>query len=256
MDLILREDRGPVALLTLNRPEKRNALDAALRAALTEALADVEADAAIRAIVLTGAGEKAFVAGADVTELAARDVAEQALLMARPRVFDALASVRRPVVAAVNGACLGGGLELALACDIRIAAAGATFGAPEVRLGLIPGGGGTQRLPRIVGAGAAMRLVLTGEPIDTAEALRIGLVDEIATGDVVARALAVAERIAANSPTAVMAAKEAIRAALSMPLDQGLRAEAALFLLAFAGPDRAEGIAAFLAKRPAGFAGP
>jgi len=255
MELILREDRGAVTVLTLNRPEKRNALDGALRRALIAALAEVERDDGVRAIVLTGAGDKAFVAGADVKELAARSVAEQTLLMTQPRVFDALAAVRRPVIAAVNGACLGGGLELALACDIRIAAATATFGAPEVRLGLIPGGGGTQRLPRIVGTGAAMRLALTGDAIDAGEALRIGLVDEIAAGDVVARAIAVAERIAGNSPVAVMAAKEAIRAAGSMPLDQGLRAEAALFLLAFASPDRVEGVAAFLEKRPAVFPG-
>lgn len=255
MELILREDRGAVAVITLNRPDKRNALDATLRSALIAALADVERDDAVRVIVITGAGEKAFVAGADLAELAARTVAEQALLMTQPRVFDALAAVRRPVIAAVNGACLGGGLELALACDVRIAAQGATFGAPEVRLGLIPGGGGTQRLPRIVGTGAAMRLALTGEAIDAAEALRIGLVDEVAAGDAVARAVAVAERIAANSPVAVRAAKEAIRTALSMPLEQGLRAEAALFLLAFASPDRAEGISAFLEKRPARFSG-
>ena len=241
--------------VTLNRPDRRNALDDALRSALAAAFAELERDDAVRVIVLTGAGEKAFAAGADIGQLAARSVAEQAVLMTQPRIFDVLAAVRRPVVAAVNGACLGGGLELALACDIRIAGAGATFGAPEVRLGLIPGGGGTQRLPRIVGTGAAMRLVLTGEPVDAAEALRLGLVDEVASGDVVERAATIAGRIAANSPVAVRAAKEAIRAALSMPLDQGLRAEAALFLLAFASADRAEGMAAFLEKRRAEFPG-
>ena len=255
MELILREDRGAVAIITLNRPEKRNALDDALRGALAAALTEVERDETIRVVVLTGAGDKAFAAGADLKELGTRSVAEQALLMTQPRIFDLLAAVRRPVVAAVNGACLGGGLELALACDIRIAAAGATFGAPEVRLGLIPGGGGTQRLPRIIGTGAAMRLVLTGEAIDATEALRVGLVDEIASGDVVARAVELAERIARNGPVAVMAAKEAVRSALSMPIEQGLRAEAALFLLAFASADRAEGIAAFLEKRAAEFPG-
>ncbi len=255
MELILREDRGAIAILTLNRPEKRNALDDALRRALAAALAEVEQDEAIRVVVLTGAGGKAFAAGADLKELGTRSVAEQTLLMTQPRIFDLLAAVRRPVVAAVNGACLGGGLELALACDIRIAAAAATFGAPEVRLGLIPGGGGTQRLPRIIGSGAAMRLVLTGEAIDATEALRLGLVDEIASGDVVARAVELAERIARNGPVAVMAAKEAVRSALSMPIEQGLRAEAALFLLAFASADRAEGITAFLEKRTAEFPG-
>ena len=255
MELILREDRGAVAIITLNRPEKRNALDDALRGALAAALTEVERDETIRVVVLSGAGDKAFAAGADLKELGTRSVAEQALLMTQPRIFDLLAAVRRPVVAAVNGACLGGGLELALACDIRIAAAGATFGAPEVRLGLIPGGGGTQRLPRIIGTGAAMRLVLTGEAIDATEALRVGLVDEIASGDVVARAVELAERIARNGPVAVMAAKEAVRSALSMPIEQGLRAEAALFLLAFASADRAEGIAAFLEKRAAEFPG-
>lgn len=255
-ELVLRERRGPVEILTLNRPDKRNALNAGLREALITALEEITADAGVRAIVLTGAGDKAFVAGADVTDFAGRDVAAQAATMRGRRVYDVVAAVERPVIAAVNGACLGGGLELALACDIRIASETARFGQPEVNLGLIPGGGATQRLPRIVGMGAALRLILTGEPVDAAEALRIGLIEEITVPDAcVPRAVAVAERIARNSPVAVAAAKRATRAALGLPLSAGLDLERAAFLSCFGAADRTEGIAAFLEKRLPDFPG-
>jgi enoyl-CoA hydratase len=254
--LVLRERRGAVEILTLNRPDKRNALNAALREAIIAALEAIAADAEVRAIVLTGAGHKAFVAGADVTEFAGRDVAAQAATMRGRRVYDVVAAVERPVIAAVNGACLGGGLELALACDIRIASEAARFGQPEVNLGLIPGGGATQRLPRIVGTGAALRLILTGEPVDAAEALRLGLVEEVtAPAECLPRAIAVAERIARNSPVAVAAAKRATRAALGLPLSAGLDLERAAFLSCFGAADRTEGIAAFLEKRLPDFPG-
>jgi enoyl-CoA hydratase len=160
------------------------------------------------------------------------------------------------VIAAVNGYCLGGGMELALACDLRIASSGARFGQPEVNLGIIPGGGGTQRLPRVVGLGAAMRLILTGDMIDATEAHRIGLVEEVVAPDeLLPRALAVAETISAKSPVAIAAAKEATRAALSLPLADGLKLETALFQLCFASEDKAEGVRAFLEKRAAKFTG-
>ena len=254
--LVLRERRGAVDILTLNRPDKRNALNTALRTALIAALDELAGDVGVRVIVLTGAGDRAFVAGADVTEFTGRDVAAQAASMQARRVYDVVAASERPLVAAINGACLGGGLELALACDIRIASTTARFGQPEVNLGLIPGGGATQRLPRVVGLGAALRLILTGEPVDAAEALRMGLVEEVTEPeDCLERAIAVAERIARTSPVAVAAARRATRAALGLPLAAGLDLERAAFLAAFAAEDRAEGIAAFLEKRQPVFPG-
>ena len=254
--LVLRQRHGRVELLTLNRPEKRNALSEPLRQALIAAIDDSAGDAAVRALVITGAGEKAFVAGADVGELAARSVVEQQRVMRERRVYDVVAALPKPVIAAVNGACLGGGLELALACDVRIASSTATFGQPEVRLGLIPGGGATQRLPRVVGLGAALKLVMSGEAVPADEALRMGLADEVVPpADLVPRALALAERIAANSPAAVAAAKRAVHAALDTPLAAGLALERALFLVCFAGDDRLEGTRAFLEKRPPEFSG-
>jgi enoyl-CoA hydratase len=253
-DLVLRHRHGRVQLLTLNRPEKRNALSEPLREALIVAVDESAADTSVRALVITGAGEKAFVAGADVGELAARSVVEQQRVMRDRRVYDVVAALPKPVIAAVNGACLGGGLELALACDVRIASSTATFGQPEVRLGLIPGGGATQRLPRVVGLGAALKLVMGGEAVPADEALRLGLADEVVPpADLVPRALALAERIAANSPAAVVAAKRAVHAAPDAPLPAGLALERALFLVCFAGEDRLEGTRAFLERRPPEF---
>jgi len=255
-DLVLRERIGAVEVLTLNRPDKRNALNTPLREELVRALDALAEDSTVRAIVITGAGEKAFVAGADITEFAGRDVAEQVAAMQGRRVYDVVAAVECPVIAAINGVCLGGGLELALACDIRIASSGARFGQPEVNLGLIPGGGATQRLPRVIGLGAALRLLLTGDLVDAAEALRVGLVEEITDpAGCLPRAIAVAERIALNSPVAVAAAKRAAAAALGLPLAAGLDLERAAFLACFGADDRAEGIAAFLEKRSPRFPG-
>ena len=254
--LVLSEVRGRVLVLTLNRPEKRNALDSGLRSALLDALRVAADDPGVRALVLTGAGDKAFVAGADIGEFEGRTPVDQYRAMKRPTIFDAIERLPKPVVAAVNGFCLGGGMELALACDLRIASTGARFGQPEVMLGIIPGGGGTQRLPRIVGQGAALRLILTGEMIDAAEAHRLRLVEEVTEpGALLARAVEIAELIASRSPVAVAAAKEATRAALSLPLDDGLKLETALFQLCFASEDKREGVRAFLEKRAAEFPG-
>jgi len=245
-----------VATVRVNRPERRNALNATVRRELGNALAALRHDPLVRVVVLTGAGEKAFVAGADVTEFAARTAQEQREAMEPPSVFDAVAAFPLPTIAMINGYALGGGCELALACDLRIAARSARLGQPEIRLGLIPGGGATQRLPRLVGYGAAMRLILTGEAIEAEEAARLGLVDEVVDDAVLAeRTRALARTIAGFSPVALRLAKSAVRASLEMPLEAGLQYERELFLAAFASEDRNEGIAAFLEKRNAVFRG-
>jgi enoyl-CoA hydratase len=254
--ILLSETRGHVALITLNRPEKRNALNGQLRAAFLGAIDEMARDAHVRAIVVTGAGDKAFVAGADIAEFDGRSPVDQYRVMKLPTIFDAVERCSKPVLAAINGFCLGGGMELALACDIRIASSAAKFGQPEVNLGIIPGGGGTQRLPRIIGLGAALRLILSGEMIDAAEALRLRLIEEVVPPEaLLPRTMALAETIASKSPVAVAAAKEATRAALSLSLPEGLKLETALFQLCFASEDKAEGVRAFLEKRPATFPG-
>ena len=255
-EVVLSETRGAVALLTINRPEKRNALNGQVRCALLGALDAAARDQAVRVIVITGAGNKAFVAGADIAEFEGRTPVDQYRVMKQPGIYDALEKHSKPVIAAINGFCLGGGMELALACDIRVASSSAKFGQPEVNLGIIPGGGGTQRLPRVVGLGAAARMILTGDLIDAAEAHRIGLIEEVTAPDaLMSRAMAIAETIASKSPVAVSAAKEAVRAALSLPLAEGLKLETALFQLCFASEDKVEGVRAFLEKRAATFPG-
>jgi enoyl-CoA hydratase len=250
------ERLGAVCLLTVNRPEKRNALNNATRRAFIGALEACRADRDVRVVVLTGAGDKAFVAGADITEFADRTPAEQYRTSRLPSVYQAADEFPKPLIAMVNGLCLGGGCELAMACDIRIASDSARFGQPEINLGIIPGGGGTQRLPRLVGLGTAFRLIYTGEMVDAAEALRIGLVDEVVSADRLrSRTLALAATIATKSPVALQLAKEAIRSSVRAPLDEGLRHEQSLFAVAFATKDKSEGVAAFLEKRQARFTG-
>ncbi len=250
------EVRGPVGLITIDRPEKRNALDGHVRCAFLGAVDAANRNRDVRAVIVTGAGDKAFVAGADISEFEGRSPTDQHRVMKAPTIFEALERSPKPAIAAVNGYCLGGGMELALACDVRVASSAARFGQPEVNLGIIPGGGGTQRLPRIIGLGAALKMILTGEMIDAAEALRLGLVEEVVAPDqLLPRARVIAETIASKSPVAVSAAKEATRAALSLPLEDGLKLETALFALCFASEDKAEGVRAFLEKRPAKFPG-
>jgi len=253
---VLRELHGRVALVTINRPDKRNALDGATRARLLDILDELQANPEVRVVVLTGAGDKAFVAGADISEFEGRSPIDQFRVMSGRTIFDAMEAFPKPVIAALNGFTLGGGCELAMACDIRLAADTAKLGQPEVNLGIIPGGGGTQRLPRLVGTGAAYKLLYSGELIGADEALRIGLVDEVVpAAGLRARALALAESIAQKSPVALQLIKEAVRASLRVPLDEGLRQEKALFGLAFSSEDKTEGVAAFLGKRPAAFRG-
>jgi enoyl-CoA hydratase len=255
-EVLLQERRGRVAILTVNRPDKRNALDSRVKAALLAAVDAIGRDREVRVVVITGAGEKAFVAGADIAEFAQRTAVDQYRVLRAPSVLEAIERSPKPFIAAINGYCLGGGLELAMACDLRLASATATFGQPEINLGIIPGGGGTQRLPRLVGLGRALRLVLTGDAIASDEALRIGLVEElVAPGELMTRALEIAERIASRSPVAVAAAKEATRASLQTPLAEGLRVESGLYLLCFASKDKVEGVDAFLNKRAPNFTG-
>ncbi|MDQ6830728.1 MAG: enoyl-CoA hydratase-related protein [Gemmatimonadota bacterium] len=254
--VLLSENRGAVALVTMNRPEKRNALSGELRTAFVAALSAAASDTSIRAIVVTGAGDKAFVAGADIGEFEGRTPVDQWRVMKSASMFEAIERCAKPVIAAVNGFCLGGGMELALACDIRIASTSAKFGQPEVNLGIIPGGGGTQRLPRVVGLGAALKMILSGEMVDASEALRLKLIEEVLAPDqLMPRAMQLAEFIASKSPVAIAAAKEATRASLNMSLDDGMKLETALFQLCFSSEDKAEGVRAFLEKRAATFTG-
>jgi enoyl-CoA hydratase len=246
-----------VATITIDRPDKLNALNAATIAELGAAIDAVRTRADIAGAIITGAG-RAFVAGADITELAAEQTAAGAgARSARGQaVFRRIEAGPKPVVAAVNGFALGGGCELAMACHIRIAAPGAKFGQPEVKLGTIPGYGGTQRLPRIVGKGRALELLLTGETIDANEALRIGLVNRVVPAtDLIAVATAIVRTIALNGPLAVALCIDAVDRGLDMGLEHGQALEAGYFGLLAASADRGEGMRAFLEKRPPRFTG-
>jgi len=253
----LRLDRqGRVAIITINRPDKRNALNIKTReegAALLDQLRD---DDSIGVVVFTGAGDKAFVAGADIGEFAGRTAITQRDVMTSRSLFTAIDTFPKPVIAMINGYCLGGGCELALACDIRIASQNASFGQPEINLGIIPGGGGTQRLTRLVGEGKAMELVLTGEIIDANTAFAIGLVNHVVPADQLqTKTLEIATRIAEKSPIALQLAKEAVKLASKSNLDEGLRREVDLFALCFSTEDKNEGVSAFLEKRKPAFKG-
>jgi len=244
--------RGPTTLVTLNRPDKLNAMSTMMKEELIRALHELDASEKTRAIVITGAGQKAFTAGADIHEFQGRTPIEQWRMYEHGTLYDAVDRTSKPVIAMVNGYCFGGGLELAMACDIRIASERATLGQTEINIGIIPGGGASQRLPRLVGLGTALKLTLTGDRIDSAEALRIGLVDEVVPhARLEKRTFQIAERIASRSALAVRLAKTAVRASVRLPLDQGLRYEQSLFALAMASEDKDEGVRAFLEKRDA-----
>ena len=249
---ILVERRGRIALITLNRPKALNALSRGLVADLTAALDGFEADPELSVVVLTGS-EKAFAAGADITEVAGADFVS-AYRDDLVRAWDRVAAFRKPLVAAVAGFALGGGCELAMMCDIILAADTAKFGQPEITLGIIPGAGGTQRLARMVGKAKAMELCLTGRMMGAEEAERAGLASRIVpAADLLDEAMKVAERIAGFSLPALMMAKESVNAAHETPLAEGLRLERRLFHALFATEDQKEGMAAFLEKRPASF---
>ena len=250
------ETADRIATLTIDRPQKRNALNAQVRREIVEALDALRDEDDARVLILTGAGEQAFVAGADIGEFAARTAVEQRAAMQGRSPFEELAAFPKPTIAMIRGWALGGGCELALACDLRIAGRSARLGQPEIRLGLLPGGGGTQRLPRLVGYGQALRLILSGEPVEAVEAARIGLVDLLVDeGELEARTRALASAMATHSSATLRLAKAAVRAALEKPLTEGLAYERELFLGAFASADGAEGVRAFLEKRAPVFTG-
>jgi enoyl-CoA hydratase len=245
-----------IATLTLNRPEKLNALNDAMIAELGVAIAEIRSRDDVGGAVVTGAG-RAFVAGADIGELASQSPGQAAARAARGQaVLRRIETCPKPIVAAVNGFALGGGCELAMACHVRVASTGAKFGQPEVKLGITPGYGGTQRLPRLVGKGRALELLLTGETIDAAEAHRIGLVNRVvASEDLLNVAIAWVRTILQNGPLAVALCVDAVDRGLEMSLDNGQALEAGYFGLVAASADAAEGLAAFMAKRAPSFAG-
>ncbi|MCZ6857248.1 MAG: enoyl-CoA hydratase-related protein [Gemmatimonadetes bacterium] len=254
--VVLKKIDGHVATLTINRPDKLNALNIATRGRLVEELDDLAANDDIRVVIVTGAGEKSFIAGADIAEFEGRSPVEQFRVMTDSSVFLAVDQFPKPIIAAINGFCLGGGCELALACDIRIASEKAKLGQPEINLGLLPGGGGTQRLPRLVGMGAALKMLYTGDFIRADEAHRIGLVDEVVPPDQLqARVKELADTIASKSPVALRLIKQAVRTSMRTSLDEGLKQEVTLFSLAFASEDKEEGVDAFLNKRQPTFTG-
>jgi enoyl-CoA hydratase len=254
MGVLLTERREDVLVLTINRPEVRNALNAEVRDALWAALDEAEADAALRALVLTGAGEKAFVAGADIRELKERTPVSH--LAAGGRLDLRIEGLQKPVVAAVNGYALGGGCELAMACTLRVASEHARFGQPEINLGIIPGMGGTQRLSRLCGVGHALRLCLTGDIIDAQEAHRIGLANYLVpAGELLPFAVELAGKLGKKPPVALRAARDAVLRGADMGLQAGLDFETRLFALCLGTEDKAEGMSAFLEKREPRFKG-
>jgi enoyl-CoA hydratase/carnithine racemase len=256
-DNLLVERDGAVAILTINRPTVLNALNTQTIDELRRAMLEVKADATARAIIVTGAGPKSFVAGADINELAVLSpTAGRDHALAGQHVFDVIENLGKPVIAAINGFALGGGCELAMACTLRIAADTARLGQPEIALGLIPGYAGTQRLPRLVGKGRAMEMLLTGAPIGADEALRIGLVHRVVpAADLMTEARKLAAQLAANAPVAMRYIINALNKGLEMPFAEACQYEATLFGLVASTEDMREGTAAFLEKRKPEFKG-
>lgn len=254
---VLYETKGPIAYVTVNRPKVLNALNHQTWVDLRAAFEQARDDAAVRGIILTGAGEKAFIAGADISELANTSAVDaQHGSRFGQEVLDLIENLGKPVVAAINGFALGGGCETAMACTVRVASEKAKLGQPEVALGLVPGGGGTQRLPRLVGKGRALALILSGESISADEAYRIGLVNDVVPADqVIARAEAILQRIFRNAPLAIAYSLEAVNKGLETSQAEGLALEASFFGLCAATEDRKEGTAAFLSKRAPQFHG-
>jgi len=254
---ILLEKKNSIAYVTINRPKVLNALNFAVMEELRAAFHEIKKDASVRVVILSGAGEKSFVAGADIAELSKHDAVKGKEFTHRGQsVLNLIENLGKPVIACINGFALGGGCELALACTIRLASENAKLGQPEVKLGIIPGYGGSQRLPRLVGKGLAMQLVLSGEMISAQEAYRIGLVNEVtAPAELIPRAEAIAQKIIANAPLAVQYAMEAVNKGMEMPLAEGLYLEATLFAVCCTTEDKKEGTTAFLEKRQAQFKG-
>src|SRR5215470_15616502 len=251
------EKKNQIAYITIDRPKVLNALNMATMGELRTLFSDLKDDKDVRVVVLTGAGEKSFVAGADISELQKNNPVEAKEYTHRGQfVLDLIENLGKPVIACINGFALGGGCEIAMACTMRLASENAKLGQPEVKLGIIPGYGGTQRLPRLVGKGIAMQLLLTGEMISAQEAHRIGLVNEVpAPADLIPRAEAIAQKIIANGPLAVQYTMEAVNKGMETTLAEGLYMEAVLFGMASSTEDKKEGTSAFLEKRAPQFKG-
>src|SRR4051794_24742722 len=254
---ILFEKKNANAYITVNRPKVLNALNMATMEELRTAFHDIKNDAGVRVVIVTGAGEKAFIAGADISELAKHDAVSGKEYTHRGQsVLNLIENLGKPVIACLNGFALGGGCEIAMACTMRLASENAKLGQPEVKLGIIPGYGGTQRLPRLVGKGIAMQLLLTGEMITAQEAHRIGLVNEvIPANQLIARAEAIAQSIIKNAPLAIQYCLEAVNHGMELTQQEGLYLEATLFAVCCATEDKREGTTAFLEKRAANFSG-
>src|SRR3981081_3182587 len=254
---VLYEKKGPIAYVTLNRPKVLNALSQGAWADMRTAFEQARDDAAVLGVILTGAGDKAFIAGEDISELAhATPVDAEKSSRSGQAVLDLIENLGKPVIAAVNGFALGGGCETAMACTIRIAAEHARFGQPEVKLGIPPGAGGTQRLPRLVGKGRALQIILSGEMISAQEAYRIGLVNEVVpAAELIARCEAILKQILANAPVAVRFSLAGVNKGMETSLSAGLLLEASVFAICAGTEDKREGTAAFLEKRAAKFQG-
>jgi enoyl-CoA hydratase len=254
---ILFEKRTSIAYITINRPKVLNALNMATMGELRTVFTDLKQDREARVVILTGAGEKSFVAGADIGELQRNNPVEAKDYTHRGQaVLDLIENLGKPVIVCINGFALGGGCEIAMACTMRLASENAKLGQPEVKLGIIPGYGGTQRLPRLVGKGIGMQLLLTGEMISAQEAHRIGLVNEmVPAAELIARAEVIAQAIIKNAPLAIQYCLEAVNHGTEMTLQEGLYLEATLFAVSCATEDKKEGTTAFLEKRAANFAG-
>lgn len=255
-ETITVEKRRKVALLTINRPDKLNALNKQVHTEGVAALEELRKDDSVRVLVITGAGEKSFVAGADISEFEGQTPVTQRDLFHEKTFFNTIDAFPKPVIAMVNGFCLGGGNELALACDLRICSENARFAQPEINLGILCGGGGTQRLPRLIGEGRAMEMLLTGDMIDAETARKFGLVNHVYPIDQLeTETFKLAEKIAEKAPIALQLSKDAVKFASRSNLDEGLRREVDLFAICFSTEDKQEGVAAFLEKRKPVFKG-
>jgi len=253
---ILVEKKGAVAVITINRPDKLNSLNSQVHVEGVAALDELKSDTEVRVVVITGAGPKSFVAGADISEFAGHTPVTQRAMFQERTLFNTVDSFPKPVIAMINGFCLGGGNELALACDLRVCSENARFAQPEINLGIICGGGGTQRLTRLIGEGRAMEMILTGDMIDAQTALKFGLVNHVFTAEELeAKTMEFAAKIAEKAPIALQMSKEAVKFASRSNLDEGLRREVDLFAICFSTEDKQEGVAAFLEKRKPVFKG-
>lgn len=255
-ETITLDRRGKVAVLIINRPDKLNALSSKVHEEGVAVLDELRSDDTVRVLVITGAGEKSFIAGADISEFEGKTTVTQRDTFQKRSLFNSLDTFPKPVIAMINGFALGGGCELAMACDIRMASENARFSQPEINLGIMCGGGGTQRLPRLVGEGRAMEMALTGDMIDAATAEKFGLVNHVFPADELeTETMKLAEKIAEKAPIALQLSKEAVKFASRSNLDEGLRREVDLFAICFSTEDKKEGVAAFLEKRKPEFKG-